>query len=222
MRHSLFLFVVALCVCSLPAAAGTVLFSDLGTGFDVYATGPGFNVAGSEGGTASSATEANLFTVSGSGSEAVSQIDLGASSFYLGALGTFYAAIWTDSGGVPGSQVAGAYWSQTTYTVFGNCCNLVSIAGISGVTLTGGQQYFMILGPVSLSDSSMVAWNENSQGVTGLAIYSTDGGGTWTNGGVEPIPIGAFDVIGTPEPGTMLLLSSGLLALGFLRKRLHR
>ena len=38
-------------------------------------------------------------------------------------------------------------------TSWESCCSLVSVTGITGVTLNGGQQYFMMLGPLSLSDT---------------------------------------------------------------------
>jgi hypothetical protein len=216
MRYSLFLAGFALCVGSLPATAGT-LFSDLGPSGNVYemsAYGVGYGPA--PGDTTAVYTDADLFTVSGSGSEAVSQIDLGVSNIF--GSGAFYAAIWTDSGGAPGTQVSGAYWNLVTTIPYDNCCSLVSVAGITGVTLNGGQEYFMVVGPASLTDGSTLGWYLTLQ--QGLLDYSPDGGSTWQSEGTQFT--GAFDVVGTPEPGTMVMLGSGLLALGLLRKRLRR
>jgi hypothetical protein len=100
---------------------------------------------------------------------------------------------------------------------------LVSISRIAGVSLTGGQQYFMILGPLGLSDNSLNELSGNSQGLTGVSLFSSNGGDTWGKTDIQTL--GAFDVLGTaatPEPGTLVMLGSGLLALGLLRKRLHR
>jgi PEP-CTERM motif len=229
------LLTLALCVCALPAGADT-LYSNLGPPGNQYQAGTGWTVSGT--GTIGIAfTSANLFTVGGSGNFSVDQIDLGVGFF--SSPPTFQASIWTDVNNLPGTQVAGASWSPlTTITQFGTCpptCpgtydggGFVTVSGVSGVTLTGGDSYFMILSAVSQSDSSANAWNWNSQGVNGLDLFSTDGGQTWTSNG-DGNPLGAFDVLGhqgggtTPEPSSILLLGTGLLgAFGAIRRKINR
>jgi hypothetical protein len=98
---------------------------------------------------------------------------------------------------------------------------LVSITGITGLTLTGGQQYFMVLGPLSFSELSMNGWSENNQGVNGLDLSSVNGG-PWNSNGSQPL--GAFAIYGdAPEPGALLLAGTGLIALlGAARLKLNR
>lgn len=213
-----FAITAALCMCSLPVPAGTILFSDLGTGSDVYNTGGlpapngmGWGICGSaaDGCSGLSAITAQLFTVAGTGSLPVTQIDLAVSNDNS-SLNTFYASSWTDDGGVPGAEVAGAHWSLST-TNTGTCCSLVSVTDISGVDVTGGSQYFMVLGPLSLGDASINTLHYAFSGVTGFADGSTNGGSSWIPG--FEVPLGAFDVLNTPEPNTMVLLCLGLAGL---------
>lgn len=195
-----------------------VLFSDLGTGSNVYSLyGVSGVISGSSSPEGGSYTTAQLFTVGGAGAQAVGQIDLGVT--YIDPPYTFYASLWTDSSGAPGTQVAGAFWNNlsTNEAVF-TCCSLVTISGISGVTLTGGQSYFLVLGPVSISDTSLNVWMFNTVGAVGDYQYSNNGGSSWVDEGA-PGPLSAFDVLGTPEPASLGLSGLGLAGMFLLRGR---
>jgi hypothetical protein len=179
--YLLSILALVLCLCSMPATAD-ILFSDLGPAGNVYGTSSAWAVSGS-GYIGTSFTAANLFTVADSGSLSVTEIDLAVSS--MGPPDTFYATIWTDNAGLPGAQVAGAYWNPLYATTTSGCCGLVSITGITGVTLTGGDQYFMILGPLAIGDDSWNGWYSNNQGVDGLDLYSENGGSTCVSTGIK-------------------------------------
>jgi hypothetical protein len=160
-----------------------ILFSDLGPGGS-YSGGfqPVYGSAATSQGA--SRTLADLFTVAGSGTEAVTEIDLGvAITGNSAVVQPFAVSIWTDNSGVPGTQIPNAYWRLSTGSPPCNVgltsCPLVSISGISGVTLTGGTQYFLLLEPVNLNDSSYVGWFGNTQSVVGEEAVSADGGASW-------------------------------------------
>jgi hypothetical protein len=107
--RTLFLLTLAVSACVAPAVAGTVLFSDLGPPGNVYLGGGGYGETGS-GASVTEYTEttaANLFTVAGSGSLSVSEIDLAVTNVN-GYIDTFGASLWTDNAGLPGVQVTNA------------------------------------------------------------------------------------------------------------------
>jgi hypothetical protein len=193
-------------------AMGDVLFTDLGPTGNVYDSSAGWVIRGGSAASPLSTVAANLFTVPGAGNQAVSQLDLAVLNTDPSSH-TFYASIWTDDGGVPGTQVPGAYWSLSTDDPAQSCCGLISVTGISGVYLTGGQSYFLVLGPLDPWDGS---WNyiaSNNQGIAGLDLYSYDGGSGWLSNGIQGT--GAFDVLGSPapEPDSLLVLAIGIVGI---------
>jgi Ca2+-binding RTX toxin-like protein len=167
-----------------------VFFSDFSPRGNAYQCCEGWQVSGSgTGGT--SFTVATEFLVAKSGS--ISQIDVAVG--YVSGVNSFYAALYTDNAGLPGTLLA--RWDNlSSNTPFRQCCGLVTVSGISGLNLSAGNSYFLVLGPMSVNDTSWEEWNLNSIGAKGLNLYSTDGGQNWNSRGQQTL--GAFDVLGIP------------------------
>jgi hypothetical protein len=206
---TLLALVAAVCVCSLPAAAGTI--------FDDFAAGNSYNCC--NGWTVSGPSSppgqfvsANEF-VAGGGGGTVSQIDIAIGVVVGSGAGT--VSLYTVSGGLPGGLLGS--WNYTAHQSFGNCCAFETINIAGGPSLTDGTSYFLV---VTANGSTWNAWNQNSVGATGEDLFSQDGT-HWTDNGIQTL--GTFRILsgqgGVPEPGTFVMLGSGVVALGGIFRR---
>lgn len=205
-------FVAAVMVSMLSAPAlATTIFSSLDAG-NTYDGGTGWTITGTSA-QVSAQTVASGFVSSGNFS--LEQIDVGLSSI----LGTNSAVVslWTESGGLPGSQLGS--WSVSNQPSFGSSNNtLTTISGISGINLLSGGAYFLVVAPGA--GNTWDAWNQT--GTSGSVLFSTDSGATWSP---STDRLGAFDIIGSssngavPEPMTLALLGAGLAGTAAMRRR---
>ena len=72
---------------------------------------------------------------------------------YVDGVNSFYAALFTDNGCPPGDELR--RWDNlSSNQTLGGCCGLFTISGISGIELTAGETYFLVLGPTDVNDTS--------------------------------------------------------------------
>ena len=193
------------------------LYSNLGTGTDVYQAGIGWTISGT-GILGFSQSIGDEFQVTSNGS--VSQIDVAVG--YVEGTNSFKISLNSDSGGLPGAALMTWDNLASPYN-FGSCCELLTISGITGLNLTTGTNYWLVVAPESSSSTLWGAWNF-SNSTNGNQAVSSDGGVTWSNGGFTNQ--GAFDVLGgptgtTPEPTSLLLFGSGLVgAVAAFRRKM--
>ncbi len=158
----------------------TALFSDLGPSGNLYQCGnnSGWTVAGSGSPFGKSYTQANKFQVASSGT--VSEIDLGVT--YVSGVNSFDVAIAADNNGQPGAVLA-AYTNLSGVS----CGSLVTITGITGLNLSVGTNYWVVVGPIIQTSTTFERWNLNSTGVMGTESYSNDGGLSWNSLGQQTL-----------------------------------
>jgi hypothetical protein len=195
--------VVALAVCcvmSIPAAADTI-YNNFDTG-NSYNAFNGWTVSG-PGSPPGQFTAANEFTAGASGS--VSEIDIAISKVVGDGGGT--AALYTVANGLPGTLLGS--WDFIAHQNAGDCCAFETINVNGGPQLTLGTDYFMVL---SGDNITWDTWNQNTTGATGLDLYSTDNGNTWNNNGISTLGTFRIEATTVPEPGTLVMLGSGIVA----------
>jgi hypothetical protein len=219
---------VSICLSTVTANADTI-FSDLGSGSNVYDPTSAAGVWGSGIG-GGPLTPASQFTAGGTGSMNVTQIDVAVAQRFndVNFPGTFQVKIWTSSSNLPGAVL---YTSPnlTPSAVYDTSAQhpLETISGITGLSLTAGQTYFMSVNVVDRTGDA--AWYRNlsqpsPNQTTGLVL---DFNGTaWGPSGTPYLPafdiLGSAPVTGVPEPCTMLLLGLSLMGVAGIRKKIGK
>jgi hypothetical protein len=130
----------------------------------------------------------------------------------------FTLALMSSIGGVPGTTIES--WNLTTNFLVTQCTNCFETA-VSTLhpVLQAGTQYWLAVFPPPDFDGDWMLGPPSNPGIGTIAL-SSDNGTNWTP--VPNNPLGAFDVKGvssTPEPGTLILLASGLLGIPIATRR---
>lgn len=195
------------------AAQATTIYTDLAPGSS-YDCCSGYAFGGLTGMFASTSMAAVEFTSSAYAS--VDRIDLALQN--ISGSDTAEVSLWTKSGMLPGMELAS--WMVSGLPSMGSSTSaMITISGIAGLTLAGGEHYFLALSPVSPTDDSANVWNANTMGATGKFAFSGGSGWFAVPGYTAVLP--AFDIVGTqvPEPATIALALSGMAGAMRLRRR---
>jgi PEP-CTERM motif len=193
-------------------AFAAVIFSDLGAG-NSYDGGSGWNVSGLNNGlTIYYQAMADGFT--SPGDYDVAQIDVALSN--ISGTNEADVSLWTDAGGSPGTELGD--WTVSNQPGFGTTSTeLATISGITGVALTAGSSYYLVVAPIA--DDTFDVFNLNSTGASGPVLIN-NGSGFFE----ASTTLSGFDVLSAtvPEASTWAMMLIGFAGLGLAGYRRTR
>jgi hypothetical protein len=201
---------VLLFLLTLPAVsgAGVVAYNNLGPGDSYINWGTWFGTT--PGGPTYVA--AAQFTSAASGN--LSGLTLG--MFHNIGNNNVTLSLRSDAGGQLGSTL----WSGSYSACLETYGDVFRLASLGGPMLTAGSTYWL---QASTDSSSMQIWESNNQGIQGLMGRQDCGQWNIWTGTSYAMRVEVDGPAAVPEPGTMMLLGSGLVGLAaFARKRVRR
>ena len=220
-------FALAVCLLSLSqiSSANSIIYNSLGVG-KTFNTGSGFTIAGSSSQVGAQIIPAMEFTSKGNFDLAQIDVAIG----WVAGTDSVTLTLNADSHGALGKQLE--TWTLSNLGAFGTNYTPEKVFG-DGDYLAAHHQYWLVASP-GASDT-WAAWNLNSIGVVG-AFQATDIPSGPAGGNSPDLPRntfnktyltqthGGFDVVGgpatvSPEPGTLLLIGTGICGLLARRRR---
>lgn len=170
-----------------PPASLVTIYSNLGTGTNVYNGAAGTGVLGRNvPNQPFPEWVANGFTPTAN--HTVTEIQVGVS--WVEGANTVILSLNEDNGGKPGKTL---FITQfTNLPTFGNCCTLETASFTTGVPVTQGTQYWVVLRTSPTNQGTWNVWNNNFKDLQGP--FSNSLGNGWFQQSVQEL--GAFGVFG--------------------------
>jgi len=82
-----------------------------------------------------------------------------------------------DNGGIPGKALQ--KWNASSLPVFGTCCTVVVKTDKSGIALSGGKEYWIVLSTNSKETDTVDGWNVSDADQIDQANFASYDGTTW-------------------------------------------
>jgi hypothetical protein len=151
----------------------------------------GWTISGTASALAFYAADAMPFTPSVDAT--VTHIGVGVG--YVEGTNEITVSLNADSSGLPGA-VLGSF-NVSNLPSFGSCC-VTEVESMTGVPVTAGTQYWVVVAPTSMSSTLFGAWNDNDTNETAQPFAyenSNEGSGWFATEG----DLGVFGVAGTVQ-----------------------
>jgi hypothetical protein len=170
-----------------PSAGLVTIYSNLGTGSNVYNAIAGTGVLGRNvPGQPRPEWLANGFTPTAD--HTVKEIQVGVT--YVSGANEVVLSLNEDAGGVPGTVLH--TWHFANLPTFGTCCTLQTAKVRAGIPITKGKLYWVVLRTSATGQDTWDVWNNNFNDLQGP--FSNNTGQGWSQQSVQEL--GGFGVFG--------------------------
>jgi hypothetical protein len=163
------------------------IYSNLGTGTDVYYADEGWTISGSSSAVGESIWIATPFTPTASATATELSVGVG----YVEGTNEVAIALVDDSNGLPEGKVLKS-WNFKNMFTFGDCCTLDTVKDKKGIKVKKGTQYWVEVYTNTNDEDLWGAWCFNYNFTEGNFAYNINGEG-WDT---EDSYFGAFGVFG--------------------------
>jgi len=153
----------------------------------VYWCCNGYTISGSASGVGATFADAMPFTPSANATVE----EIGLAIGFISGTNEITVSLNADNGGVPGTSLGS--FNVSNLPTFGECCSVELQSVGSGIPVTAGTQYWVVVQTTSPNSDTYAAWNDNVTNQT-LQPFAFWENGTWE--ATEGV-LGAFAVVGT-------------------------